>query len=78
MTLVVPKMTCRHCVRTVTAALRDVPGVELVQADARAATVVLRGEPAVTDVLAALKAAGFPGTVVPSASEEGEQVGRRQ
>jgi len=57
MTLVVPKMTCRHCVRTVTAALRDVPGVELVQADARAATVVLRGEPAVTDVLAVRQAA---------------------
>ena len=73
-TLLVPDMTCRHCVRTVTAALRDVPGVELVQADARATTVLLCGEPAVTDVLAALEAAGFPGTVVPSAGEEREQV----
>ena len=77
-TLLVPEMTCRHCVRTVTAALRDVPGVELVQADVRTTTVVLFGEPAVTDVLAALKAAGFKGTVVPSASEEGEQGGRRR
>ena len=32
-TLLVPGMTCRHCVRTVTAALRDVPGVTRVQAD---------------------------------------------
>jgi copper chaperone CopZ len=72
-TLLVPKMTCRHCVRTVTAALRDVPGVDLVQADARATTVMLFGEPVLTDVLAALKAAEFPGTVVPSASEDIEQ-----
>jgi copper chaperone CopZ len=78
MTLLVPEMTCRQCVRTVTAALRDVPGVELVQADARATTVVLFGEPVLTDVLAALKAAGFPGTVVPSASDQGEQGGRRR
>lgn len=71
--LKVPGMTCRHCVRTVTAALRDVPGVELVQADARATTVVLSGEPLATDVLAALKAAGFPGTVVPSGRDAREE-----
>ena len=40
-TLLVPDMTCRHCVRTVTAALRDVAGVQLVQADARTTTVKL-------------------------------------
>jgi hypothetical protein len=34
MTVLVPGMTCRHCVRKVTAALRDVAGVALVQADA--------------------------------------------
>jgi copper chaperone CopZ len=65
-TLRVPGMTCRHCVRTVTAALRDVPGVQLVQADLTTSTVVLHGEPAVTDVLAALDRARFPGTVLPT------------
>ena len=73
-TLLVPEMTCRHCVRTVTSVLRDIAGVQLVQADARTTTVVLYGEPAVTDVLAALEAAGFPGTVlsVPEAQSIGE------
>ena len=66
LTLRVPGMTCRHCVRKVTAVLRDVPGVQLVQADLTTATVVLSGEPTVADVLAALDEAGFPGTVLPA------------
>lgn len=63
LTLRVPDMTCRHCVRTVTAALRDLPGVRLVEADASTTTVVLHGErlPELVLVLAALDAAGFPG-----------------
>ena len=65
LTLLVPGMTCRHCVRKVTAVLRDVPGVQLVQADLTTATVVLRGEPTVADVLAALDEAGYPATVLP-------------
>jgi copper chaperone CopZ len=64
LTVLVPGMTCRHCVRKVTAVLRDVPGVQLVQADLTTGTVVLRGDPTVSDVLAALDRAGFPGTVV--------------
>jgi copper chaperone len=63
LTLRVPGMTCRHCVRKVTAALRDVPGVQLVQADLTTGTVVLHGDPSASDVLAALDRAGFPGTV---------------
>ncbi len=63
LTLRVPGMTCRHCVRKVTAALRDVPGVQLVQADLTTSTVVLHGDPSASDVLAALDRAGFPGTV---------------
>jgi copper chaperone CopZ len=65
LTLLVPGMTCRHCVRKVTAVLRDVPGVQLVQADLTSSTVVLRGDATVSDVLAALERARFPGTVVP-------------
>jgi copper chaperone CopZ len=65
LTLLVPGMTCRHCVRKVTAALRDVPGVQLVQADLTTGTVVLHGDPTAHDVLTALDRAGFPGTVAP-------------
>ena len=64
LTLRVPGMTCRHCVRKVTAVLRDVPGVQLVQADLTTGTVVLHGYPSASDVLAALDRAGFLGTVV--------------
>ena len=66
LTLLVPGMTCRHCVRKVTAVLRDVPGVQLVQADLTTGTVVLSGEPTVAAVLAALDEAGFAGTVLPA------------
>ena len=69
-TLLVPGMNCRSCVRTVSAALRDVAGVALVQADVRTTTVVLHGDAAVVEVLAALDGVGFPGTVVPPASED--------
>lgn len=64
LTLLVPGMTCRHCVRKVTAALRDVPGVQLVLADLTTTRVVLHGDPTVAEVLAALDSARFPGTVV--------------
>ena len=67
--LLVPGMTCRHCVRKVTAALRDVPGVQLVQADLTTSTVVLRGEPPVADVLAPWTWHGFPGTVMPAGGD---------
>ena len=66
LTLLAAGMTCRHCVRTVTAALRDVPGVQLILADLTTTTVVLHGDAAVADVLAALESARFPGVVVPA------------
>jgi copper chaperone CopZ len=69
LSLLVPGKTSRHCVRKVTAALRDVAGVALVQADVSTTTVVLHGNAAVAEVLAALDGAGFPGTVIPPASE---------
>jgi copper chaperone CopZ len=68
LTLLVPGMTCRHRIRKVTAALRDVPGVQLVQADPTTATVVLHGDATVAEVLAALDGARFPSTVVPEGS----------
>lgn len=56
--LVVDGMSCRHCVRQVTACLRDVPGVETVEADRVTCQVRLQGRFALPDVLAALARAG--------------------
>ena len=39
----VPGMTCRRCVRIVTARLRDLPGVVMVAADAATEEVVVHG-----------------------------------
>jgi copper chaperone CopZ len=46
-------MSCRRCVREVTARLRDVPGVETVTADPGDCLVRLSGSMQLTDVLAA-------------------------
>jgi copper chaperone CopZ len=57
--LLVGGMGCRHCVREVTARLRDVPGVERVVADASTNRVQLTGSMSRTDVLAALATTTF-------------------
>ena len=46
-------MSCRRCVREVTARLRDVPGVETVSADPVDCMVRLSGSMELADVLAA-------------------------
>jgi copper chaperone CopZ len=51
--LFVGGMSCRRCVREVTARLRDVPGVETVSADPSDCMVQLSGSMQVADVLAA-------------------------
>jgi copper chaperone CopZ len=50
--LVVGGMGCRHCVREVTARLRDVPGVERVSANPGDCVVRLSGSMELTEVLA--------------------------
>lgn len=57
-------MTCRHCVRQVTAALRDVAGVDIVEADATTCHIQLRGTFHEADVLTALTRAGHAADVV--------------
>lgn len=37
-------MTCQHCVRAVSAAVRDVPGVRTVEVDLGSGTVVVEGD----------------------------------
>ena len=46
-------MSCRRCVREVTARLRDVPGVETVSANASDCVVRMSGSMELADVLAA-------------------------
>ena len=67
--LVVGGMSCRHCVRQVTACLRDVPGVELVEADMASCQVRLRGRFALSDVLSALARSGHPADVLDEEEE---------
>ena len=52
-------MSCRDCVREVTARLRDVPGVETVRADHRRSVVLLSGSMSREPVLAALQGTRF-------------------
>ncbi len=60
----VPAMTCRHCVRAVSAQIRDVTGVVAVEADATTRTVRVHG-PAEPDALcSAIAAAGYEAVLV--------------
>jgi copper chaperone CopZ len=66
MDLVVGGMSCRRCVREVTARLRDVAGVQRVTADPGRSTVHLTGSMTRDDVLAA-----FAGTTYRPAFSQG-------
>jgi copper chaperone CopZ len=57
--LFVGGMSCRRCVREVTALVRDVPGVETVSADAGDCTVRLSGSMQAADVLAAFAGTSY-------------------
>ena len=62
--LLVGGMGCRHCVREVTARLRDVPGVERVVADATRNHVLLSGSMTGSDVMGALSRTTFVARIV--------------
>lgn len=57
--LIVGGMSCRRCVREVTARLRDVPGVQRVIADPGRSMVHLTGSMTRPDVLAALAGTNY-------------------
>lgn len=65
----VPAMTCRHCVRSISAPVRDVEGVVALEADATTRTIRVHGAADPDSVLSAIAAAGYEAIVVsPSSS----------
>ncbi len=71
----VPAMMCRHCVRTVSAHVRDVTGVVSVEADATTRTVRVQG-PAEPDVLcSAIAVAGYEAVLLSRSGWSEESTG---
>lgn len=52
-------LTCRQCVRSLSAGLRDLPGVQTVQADSGTGTLVVEGEVSEQQVRAVVSGSGF-------------------
>ncbi len=55
----VPAMTCRHCVRAVSAQVRDVTGVVALEADVTTRTMRVQGPAEPDAVRSAVAAAGY-------------------
>jgi len=64
--LMVGGMSCRRCVREVTALLRDVEGVETVTADAGSSMVSVTGSMSLTDVIDVLAGSSYSAYAVDS------------
>jgi copper chaperone CopZ len=73
LTVYVTGMRCRHCVREVTARLRDVVGVETVAADMRRSQVRLGGSMTFPDVVRALVGTTYRPQIVATSSENGAE-----
>lgn len=64
----VPAMACRHCVRAISAQVRDVRGVVALEADTTTRTICVQGAADPDEVRSAIAAAGYQAVVVsPSA-----------
>lgn len=62
--LSVPTMTCRHCVRAISAEVQDLVGVQAVEADVTARTVRVHGTSPPEALRSAIAAAGHEAEVV--------------
>ena len=76
--LFVGGMSCRRCVREVTARLRDVPGVETVSANPGDCVVRLSGSMQRADVLAAFTGTTYRPEVQRNRSVNSDQTGAGQ
>ena len=71
----VPAMTCRHCVRAISAQVRDVTGVVALEADTTTRTMRVRGTADPDAVRSAIAAAGYEALVVSPSSLGHESTG---
>ena len=71
----VPAMTCRHCVRAISAQVRDVRGVVALEADTTTRTIRVQGPADRDAVRSAIAAAGYEALVVNPSSVEQESTG---
>lgn len=61
--LTITGMTCEHCVRAVTKALQDVPGVTDVNVTLEPGAAVVRGEMNPADLIAAVTSEGYTASI---------------
>jgi copper chaperone len=66
----VPEMTCRHCVRAVSAHLQDVAGVVAVEADSISRTVRVQGTARLDALRSAISEAGYEAVPLTSVDQE--------
>jgi copper chaperone len=71
----VPAMTCRHCVRAVSAQVRDVMGVVALRADATTRTVCVQGTAQPDALRAAIAVAGYEAVLVSRSDWSPESTG---
>lgn len=58
-------MTCGHCVRSVTGALKGVPGVKAAEVDLRSGAAKVEGEADPAALVAAVEDEGYKAEVMP-------------
>ena len=71
----VPAMTCRHCVRAISAQVRDVRGVVALEADTTTRTIRVQGPADPDAVRSAIAAVGYEALVVSPSAFEQESTG---
>ncbi|HVE46851.1 MAG TPA: heavy metal-associated domain-containing protein [Acidimicrobiales bacterium] len=71
----VPAMTCRHCVRAISAQVRDVEGVIALEADTTTRTIRVQGAADPDAVCSAIAATGYEASVVTRSPLEQESTG---